>query len=158
MYVGAGLWSCGDAPSTAEIWGSDSRLVFLRHNQFAVWIPLHITLNTHSPLDPAKSLSSFLPLPISLHVFFTGLHLCFTFKNLRCPISITVNNSHMKRSRIHFHYFFFSTNFSKTSISLVFYSKYVSFPNSHGRFCTHCIFGQCGGLTRGVIISGSVCV
>lgn len=85
MYVGAGLWSCGDAPSTAEIWGSDSRLVFLLHNQFAVWIPLHITLNTHTLLDPAKSLSSFLPPPISLHVFFTGLHLCFTFKNLKMP-------------------------------------------------------------------------
>lgn len=124
MYVGAGLWSCGDAPSTAEIWGSDSRLVFLLHNQFAVWIPLHITLNTHTLLDPAKSLSSFLP-PRQFHCMSFSPACIFVSpsKTLRCPISITVNNSHMKRSRIHFYYFFFSTNLSKMSIFLVFFFK-----------------------------------
>lgn len=59
MQVGARLWSCGDALSVAEIWGSDSRLVFLLHNQCAVWIPLHISLNMYSQLDPAKSLPPF---------------------------------------------------------------------------------------------------
>lgn len=47
MHVGAGLTSYGDALSTAAIWGSDSGLVFLLHNQFAVWIPLHTTRNTY---------------------------------------------------------------------------------------------------------------
>lgn len=74
MHVGAGLRSCGDALSTAQICGSDSRLVFLLHNQFAVWIPLHITLNTQSLLDPAKSLFSFLTPPIFIIFYwFTAL-------------------------------------------------------------------------------------
>lgn len=47
--------------------------MFLLHNQFAVWIPLHITLNIHSLLDPAKSLSFFLPSPVSLHLSFQPL-------------------------------------------------------------------------------------
>lgn len=64
------LWGC----STAEIWGSDSRLVFLLHNQFAVWIPFYTTLNMHCSLDPAKNLSSFPPPPIIFHVFFTCSH------------------------------------------------------------------------------------
>lgn len=82
MHVGAGLWSCGDALSTAEIWSSDSGLVFLLHNQFAVWIPLHITLNMHSSPDPAKSLFFFHPLPISRCPFFSPAHIFvyLTFK------------------------------------------------------------------------------
>lgn len=66
MRVGAGLCSCGDALSMAAIWGSDSGLVFLLHNQFAVWIPLHITLNIHSSPDPCFLLL----LPISTSTNF----------------------------------------------------------------------------------------
>lgn len=102
--MGAGLWSCGDALSTAAIWGSDGGLVFLLHNQFAVWIPLHITLNIHSSLDLAKSLSSF-----SFYRFLSHFHLfalCLLhLQTLRRPICIcpaTRINSHMKLSRIHF--------------------------------------------------------
>lgn len=69
MRVGAGLQSCGNASSTAAIWGSDSGLVFLLHNQFAVWIPLHITLNIHSLLDLVKSCSWF------FFFFFHQFHL-----------------------------------------------------------------------------------
>lgn len=56
MHVGAGLKSRRDSEHTAAIWGSDRGLVFLLHNQFTVWIPLHITLNIHLSLDPLKSL------------------------------------------------------------------------------------------------------
>lgn len=56
MHEGAGLKSRRDSEYTAAIWGSDRGLVFLLHNQFTVWIPLHITLNIHLSLDPLKSL------------------------------------------------------------------------------------------------------
>lgn len=42
---GAGLYSCEDAPPAAQIRGSDSRLVFLHHNQFAVWVLLSTDQN-----------------------------------------------------------------------------------------------------------------
>lgn len=92
MHVGAGLWSCGDALSTAEIWSSDSRLVFLLHNQFAVWIPLHITLNMHSSPDPAKSLFSFTLCQFHVVPFFTCSHLCLShLQTWSCPISKPLN-------------------------------------------------------------------
>lgn len=84
MCVGAGLWSYGNALSTAAIWGSDSGLVFLLHNQFAVWIPLHITLNILSMLDPLKSIFSFSLFPPYTYstssLFPAYFFVCFTFK------------------------------------------------------------------------------
>lgn len=111
--MGAGLRSCGNALSTEEIWGSDSRLVFLLHNQFAVWIPSHKTRNTNSPLDPAQSLTSFLHPPISLHLFFTCSHLCFSFRTLRFQIDVTRNKSHMMLSRNHFCFILFVSDLSR---------------------------------------------
>lgn len=112
------LWGC----SIAEIWGSDSRLVFLLHNQFAVWIPFYTTLNMHCSLDPAKT-------PFLLHqlyfISFSPAH-----------IHDTVQNS-------------FTTNLFKIS-NLLISTKCMSFSTTG--FCSHCIFGQYGGLTRGVII------
>lgn len=126
--MGAGLWSWGDMLSTAEIWGSDSGLVFLLHNQFAVWIPLHITLNIQSTFDPAQSHPPFLS-PLAnftsslFHPLTSLFHLQTPMFSLYC--SHHDNNSHIKMFRIAFLVFFFffsptnlSKNVSTLSISL----------------------------------------
>lgn len=98
MCVGAGLRSCGDALSTAAIWGSDSGLVFLLHNQFAVWIPLHTTLTIHSSLDPSKSLFLLyiFPIPVSFAFLFTSPSNCQ--KTLYFSTNINVTRIHLSSS------------------------------------------------------------
>lgn len=122
--MGARLWSCGDALSTAAIWGSDSGLVFLLHNQFAVWIPLHITLNIHS------CRISLLLLLLSRSTNFTSVLFFFLFillfaspSNLNLYHSTNIINSHMKLSIIYLSCFFFSHNLSKPSLLLQFLFK-----------------------------------
>lgn len=131
--MGAGLWSCGNALSTEEIWGSDSRLVLLLHNQFAVWIPLHKTRNTHSPLDSAQSLTCILHPPISLLSIFHLLASLFLRQNPQM-----LNLCHYKQ-----------LPHDAVQKSLLFFCRLNSLDfffcfsaTNHSKICTNCLFGH----------------
>lgn len=68
MHAAAGSWVCG----AAEIWGSDSRLLFLLYNQFAVWTSIHTNCTARVIL---QKLSSFPPPPIIFDLFFVPAHM-----------------------------------------------------------------------------------
>lgn len=152
MRVGAGLRSCGDAVSTAAIWGSDSGLVFLLHNQFAVWIPLHITLNIHLSLDPLKSLLAFLFISLSAK----SDHNFTSPSNLEKTLSQSLHKHKASQKTILFLFFHKQQTFFILFYFFSIFSKVCCFYTSPVNSAWLCFWEIWG--TLGVIILGCVFV
>lgn len=161
MRVGAELRSCGDAVSTAAIWGSDCGLVFLLHNQFAVWIPLHEALSIHFSPDPAKSLSLLFPLhqcdfiffpPVSLFVWFT----ITPEKKIQSLILKCYNKPKLKAVQNSLLSFLFCSPLQNFPPLQNYAPNCVSYSTSHSSSSTNCILWQCRDFGSNYI-SQSVC-